>query len=212
MPVSANTKPIKPQQTPWTCVTPPQTSGQSSHNIYPEPASHLRKLHTNQAMQITHTCDWGGVAPLACMRTLARVCAHLQGHARQPWSCTGTRMLHGHGHTFTGMRTPSRACARPWSSGTPSTRPAAGLRKSPTGSVTQVHWAGDRSTQIYIQPAHSNPNVQPLGGMGMASLGDASASATTATSATTGGASTCVMVRPEGRTCDRARWPDYSQA
>ena len=78
-------------------------------------------------------------------------CRHLQSADPQPiksrrfhGSATGgyRHHLHGHGHGSIGLT------SRPLP-GTLPPRPAAGLRKSPTGSVTQVHWAGDRLERIH---------------------------------------------------------------
>ena len=118
----------------------------------------------------------------------------------RPWS-----YLHGHARTFTVMRTPAghghtptarfhfdpraryRRDQRPVSANpqpVPSrkfTEPAAGPLKCTSDRLTQIPTSNDWGAW-------------------------ASASATTASASTTtgGGGSTCVIVRPEGRTCSRA--------
>ena len=68
--------------------------------------------------------------------------------------------------------------------GTVPPRPAAGLRKSPTGSVTQVPCQRPVHSNPRIRPTHSDSTVQRPGGMGTASLRDA---ATTPASTSGGG-------------------------
>ena len=80
----------------------PQISNQSNPNRYPEPTLHLRKPSANQFQQILHACEGGGGTFCAHVFTGMRTLSCLHGHAR----------IHGHGYTFTGMRTPSRVCAR----------------------------------------------------------------------------------------------------
>ena len=101
----------------------------------------------------------------------------------RPWACTRISVpwsyLHGFAHTCTGMRIPIRVCAHlhghahgPWSYAFGHafpTRPAAGLRRSPTNPAP--------TNTLNQRPAYSNARsqsgltqnstVQRLGGMGV---------------------------------------------
>ena len=94
-------------------------------------------------------------------RHLLRV--RLYGYAQRP--CTRTSVYHG--HTCTGIRASSRARAR------------ACLHHGHTCTATSTsghafdETSADGFNRSSSNPTHSNSNVQRLGGMGMASLGDA---------------------------------------
>ena len=89
------------QQTPRTCVTPPQIKRQSSPYKPSEPASHLRKFSAGQATQILQT--GGGWHLLhAHTSTYARTFTGMLTLARQcrpkPYPVHVLLSLHGHGH------------------------------------------------------------------------------------------------------------------
>ena len=164
----------------------------SPTNPTPTDTLNLRYISANQApakSRKSYRPATGGGAGTSC--TYARACKyalHLHGHAR---TCTYAHTCM-YAHTFTAMRAP----ARPWSyhfmpiltsPGTPSPRPAAGLRKSPTGSVTQVHWTSGRSTQMRVRPTHSS-SLRRRGGHGRRRR------CVAATCRRQGGASTCMSV------------------
>ena len=125
-----------------------------------------------------HYHAFTGTRAFTAMVIHSRVCAH----------------LHGYAHTFMGTRTAMvmciparvRAPARPWS-----------LTRAPSRPWRKPTRRDQRSGshRSSANPTHSNT----LGGMG-----DAGVAATSRRQG--GGSSTCV-VRPEGRTCDRAIGP-----
>ena len=129
------------------------------------------------------------------MRTLS--CLH--GHAR----------IHGHGHTFTGMRTPSRVCARLHGRAHARVQLSHFHAHTCTAMATSLLRARLRRDQ---RPALANqapiqltqtPTSNPWGAW----------VSTPASTSTSGGERCCVcvigpkgpiMVRPSGRTCSRA--------
>ena len=82
---------------------------------------------------------------------------------------------------------PVRRGTAPWC---PRRHAAAYAPSSVPGHAVSAE-TSDRSPQMRIRPTYSNPNVQPLGGMG-----DDDAASTSTT--TGGGGSTCVMIGPKG--------------
>ena len=83
-------------------------------------------------------------------------------------------------------------------------RPAAGLRKSPTGSVTQVHWASDRLERIHASNQLTQiPPSNDRGAWVRHRFAMRRRRCVDATSRRQGEPAP-VLVRPEGRTCSRA--------
>ena len=174
-------KPIRRDQRPVS--TNPQPTPSSKH---PEPASQSSKSHANRFQQITrvtvqqisrqpspanHTYLRVGGAVTSCMYGHARTCTGMRTPSR-PWSCVHGHSrarpmsyLHGYAHIFTGMRIPSRH-----------------------GASQPDETSADGFNRSSSNPTHS----KRLGGMGMASLGDAASTATAASMTTTGGPNACV--------------------
>ena len=124
--------------------------------------------------------------------------------------------LHGHGHTFTGMRTPSWARARPWSCAylhghglqASPTRPASGLHRS---SANPIHSNALRLRNIYTDQAPTQFTQMPCGCVTSPQIyasnrptqntwGAWVSTATAASTTTTGAGPLRVIVEPEGST------------
>ena len=107
------------------------------------------KSHANQVTQILHTCDGGGAGTYA--RTATGMYAHICTMVILARPCA---RLHGHGHTFTGMRTRtakcihSRVCAHGHGA-SHFTETSVRRRRSPTNPAKQTSRTCVTSPRIY---------------------------------------------------------------